>query len=114
MPGQFPTDDHFAALSALLRALRVHGSVEEVELLSECRRYGFRAGALPWTAVLREAKVFRFVETVSSGLTLTSVGLVLANCVGADLEPNDEFTRALTAFSVARGSSRGVLTQARL
>ena len=101
-------------LSAVLYTLQAHGLLPRNELVGVCTSYGLRGGAVSWDAALKTALDMRLVAVSGGRVGITQNGVSMVALVAADLEPSDEFARAILTFSIGRSASRFALAQANL
>jgi Domain of unknown function (DUF3883) len=101
-------------ISALLFTLRVHPTLTRTELLTTCTGYGLRGGAVPWESAYKIATEMRLVVVANGRVALTDTGAAMGSLVAADMEPSDEFARAVLTFAIGRSGARFTLAHAAL
>jgi hypothetical protein len=79
-----------------------------------CAGYGLRGGAVSWESALRKATKMNLVLEAHGRAELSETGLALSMLVESDMEPSDEFARAVLTFAIARSNARHALASATL
>jgi hypothetical protein len=108
------SEGDLVGISALLFTLRVHGILTRTELLTTCTGYGLRGGAVPWESAFKSAIEMRLVVVANGRVTLTDTGTAMGSLVDMDMEPSDEFARAVLTFAIGRSGARFTLAHAAL
>src|SRR5580692_6135005 len=96
-------------VSAILYTLREHRALTPAELMTACTGYGLRGGAVSWDSALRVAIGMRLVLARPGRTELSETGIALSSLVESDMEPSDEFARAVLTFAIGRSSARHTL-----
>lgn len=97
---------HVVGLSVLLATLGAQPTIASPELFVLLRRCGLRGGAIPWKHILALARSMKLIVLEGDGVRLSAAGRTLRALTGSDLEPTDDFERALVLCCLGRSSAR--------